>query len=320
MKAPDIPTIVFLHQGAIGDFVLALSIVQAAAAKVRAARVVAIASAPSAGLAAGRSVINQRVEPDQVGLHTLFGDASAPNRRLQDIILNASCVLSWLGPADGSIHCRLQAMSKAPVISVDPRPCPETLRQRRHITSQWTDVVAGQGFELPALEPPVIRMDPLGARPRGGGLRVIIHPGSGGNAKCWPLDRFMAVADKLQDCQVEWMLGPAECELDGTSVKAIRERCNGRDEAFLIEEDFVRAAGHIAAADLYLGNDAGMTHVAAAMGVATVAIYGPTDPAVWRPLGKHVCLVGTPQPGMAIEAVSVASVLAAVQSRLAQLR
>lgn len=319
MKLPEIPTLVFLHQGAIGDFVLALSIVQATAARVRAARVVAIASAPSAGLAAGRSVINQRFEPDQVGLHTLFSEASAPDIRLQDILRDATYLLNYLGSADGSIHRRLQAMSKAPVISVDPRPCPDTLQHRRHITTQWRNVVAGQGIELMALEPPVIRMDPPGARARDGGLRMIIHPGSGGDAKCWPLDRFMAVADKLQECRVEWMLGPAECELDGTSVKSIRERCDGRDEALLIEEDFVRAAGHIAAADLYLGNDAGMTHVAAAMGIPTVAVYGPTDPAVWRPLGEHVWVIGTPEPGMAIDAVPVASVLAAVQSRLGQL-
>jgi len=184
---------------------------------------------------------------------------------------------------------------------------------------QWASDVARAGFELTELDPPVIRMDSPAESTDDSRPMVIIHPGSGGDAKCWPLDRFMAVADKLQDCRVKWMLGPAECESDTKLVKSVRQRCDGRDEALLIEEDFLKATGHIAAADLYLGNDAGMTHVAAAMGIPTVAIYGPTDPAVWRPLGDHVSPVATPQPGMPIDAVLTTTVIAAVHARLAQI-
>ncbi|HPD30283.1 MAG TPA: glycosyltransferase family 9 protein [Phycisphaerae bacterium] len=319
MQSPGVPTLVFLHQGAIGDFVLALSIVQATAARVRAARVVAIASASSAGLAAGRSIINQRLFPDQVGLHTLFGEGAAADRRLRELLADASYILSFLGPPEGPVHNALREATQARVISLDPRPSAETLDQRRHITVQWASDVAGAGFELTELEPPAIRMDLPAESTDDNRSNVIIHPGSGGDAKCWPLDRFMAVADKLQDCRVKWMLGPAECESDAVSVKSLRQRCDGQNEVLLIEEDFVKAVGHIAAADLYLGNDAGMTHVAAAMGIPTVAIYGPTDPAVWRPLGTHVCPVATPQPGMAIDAVPATAVIAAVHARLAQL-
>jgi ADP-heptose:LPS heptosyltransferase len=319
MQSPDVPTLVFLHQGAIGDFVLAMSVVQAVAAKVRTARVVAIASAPSAGLAAGRSVINQRLLPDQVGLHTLFGEGAAADRRLRELLADASCVLSFLGPPSGPVHGALREATQAPVISLDPRPSEETLDQRRHITVQWASDVARAGFELTELDPPVIRMDSPAESTDDSRPMVIIHPGSGGDAKCWPLDRFMAVADTLHDCRAKWMLGPAECESDTKLVKSVRQRCDGRDEALLIEEDFLKATGHIAAADLYLGNDAGMTHVAAAMGIPTVAIYGPTDPAVWRPLGDHVSPVATPQPGMPIDAVLTTTVIAAVHARLAQI-
>jgi len=319
MQSPDVPTLVFLHQGAIGDFVLALSIVQATAAKVRTPRVVAIASAPSAGLAAGRSVINQRLLPDQVGLHTLFGEGAAADRRLRELLADASYVLSFLGPSSGPVHGALREATQAPVISLDPRPSAETLDQRQHITLQWASDVARAGFELTELDPPVIRMDSPAESTDESRPIVIIHPGSGGDAKCWPFDRFMAVADKRQDCRVKWMLGPAECESDANLVKSVRQRSESRDEALLIEEDFLKAAGFIAAADLYLGNDAGMTHVAAAMGIPTVAIYGPTDPAVWRPLGNHVSPVATPQPGMAIDTVPASAVITAVLARLGQI-
>ncbi len=48
---------------------------------------------------------------------------------------------------------------------------------------------------------------------------------------------------------------------------------------------------------LYVGNDSGITHLAAGLGVPTVAVFGPTDPAVWRPLGPRVRVVrGRPWP------------------------
>ena len=44
-------------------------------------------------------------------------------------------------------------------------------------------------------------------------------------------------------------------------------------------------------ARLYIGNDSGITHLAAAVGVPVVAIFGPTDPAVWAPRGDRVRVV-----------------------------
>jgi ADP-heptose:LPS heptosyltransferase len=38
----------------------------------------------------------------------------------------------------------------------------------------------------------------------------------------------------------------------------------------------------------YLGNDSGITHLAAMLGVPTLALFGPSNPNVWRPVGTHV--------------------------------
>ncbi len=319
MKPVDANTLLFLHQGAIGDFILALSVVQAVADKARTARVIAVASASSAGLAAGRSIINQRVLPDQVGLHTLYRDDAAADSRLRKLLADASHILSFLGPADHPLHHHLAEVTHASVLSVDPRPRPETLEQRRHITSQWRDDVARSGLELTEITPPIIRMD-APRRPTDDGRRIItLHPGSGGRPKCWPLDRFVTLADRLHDCRVNWMLGPAECESEDIDLKAIRRRCESRAEALVVEDDFLKAADHIAATDIYVGNDAGMTHLAAAIGRPTVAIFGPTDPAVWRPLGEHVSPVAPPHPGIPIDTVPVDAVMDAVLARLVQL-
>jgi ADP-heptose:LPS heptosyltransferase len=55
--------------------------------------------------------------------------------------------------------------------------------------------------------------------------------------------------------------------------------------------DLQLMAGIIARADLFIGHDSGLTHLAAALGVNTVALFGPTDPNRWAPRGRHVSVV-----------------------------
>lgn len=115
--------------------------------------------------------------------------------------------------------------------------------------------------------------EPAGAVPclpvprRGAGFAVI-HPFSGSRSKNWPLDHFQAVARQLP-CPVQWCAGPEE-PLAG----AIRF------------ETLSHLIPWLAQAAVYLGNDSGISHLAAACGVPVVAVFGPTDPQVWAPRGN----------------------------------
>ncbi|MBI4906877.1 MAG: glycosyltransferase family 9 protein [Acidobacteria bacterium] len=102
---------------------------------------------------------------------------------------------------------------------------------------------------------------------------AVIHPFSGGRHKNWPLHRFRELARSL-DMPVHFTAGPEE-ELDG----AIRF------------DNLWDLAQWIATASLYIGNDSGITHLAAATGVPVVALFGPTDPAIWAPLGPNVSVL-----------------------------
>ncbi len=279
-----------LHHGALGDFILALSVIQAVRAATGAAHVATIASAPSAAIAAGRSAVDQRFSPEQVGLHTLFGEACPLDARLVDLIRQAQLILSFLGDSAGPVHQRLRAATPAKVISIDPVPTARTTAEGVHITRQWSESIRQAGLTVPDPLPAEIRL-PNAAHAGTSAKRrrqVIIHPGSGGRPKCWPLERFIALANTLTDAEVTWMLGPAECEPGDGRFDALRQRVDARREPLMIEADLQRAAERIAAADRYIGNDSGMTHLAAALGVPTLAIFVGSDPRIWRPLGDHV--------------------------------
>ncbi len=290
--------VLVLHQGAIGDFILTLSVIQAVSEYMGGANVTAVASAPSARLAAGRSVIRRSFHPDQVGAHCLFQADGPLDNRLLNLLGEADLVLSFLGGHDERTHERLKANTSRPVISVDPRPTDETLRQRRHITRQWRDAIRQVGLDIPDPSPPVIRLDDkhhgIGHK-RGtpSRCRIVIHPGSGGWSKCWPLEHFLMLADSLQNAEVSWMLGPAEVERDQQLVEVIHRRVADTGEPVVIETDLLRAAESLGTTNLYIGNDSGMSHLTAALGVPTIVLFIATDPAVWAPRGEHVHVVET---------------------------
>jgi len=128
--------------------------------------------------------------------------------------------------------------------------------------------VSGLPFEFyPALATaPPVDVPRIALRgPRHGA--VIAHPFSGSAKKNYP--GFADIAREFPS--IQWTCGPEE-HWPG----AVRFECLGE------------LARWISGASLFIGNDSGITHLAAALGVRTIALFGPTDPAIWCPPGPHV--------------------------------
>ena len=286
--------ILVLHQGALGDFILTLSIIQAVRSTLNARHVQVIASSAAASLAAGRSAVDACLHPESVGLHTLFAEAGPLDHRLQAALDNADLVLNFLADAQSNIHHRLTRATAAHVVSVDPRPTPQTLSASIHITRQWAQSLADAGLPLIDPQPPVIRLTdhtPIQTPPDK--RTVVIHPGSGGRAKCWPVENFIALADTLSNARIVWMVGPAELETNRPLTTAVRNRVETHNETLIAEPDLEQAARTLLAnrPALYIGNDAGTTHLAAALNIPTIAIFTTTNPKTWKPQGRHITII-----------------------------
>jgi ADP-heptose:LPS heptosyltransferase len=91
--------------------------------------------------------------------------------------------------------------------------------------------------------------------------------------------------ESLSDGQ-PWLL--AEGPADAVSARSLRD-CRNAVPAATLPPRVLGAA--LAEAGVYVGNDSGVSHVAAAWGTPTVALFGPTDPLVWSPLGPCVTTV-----------------------------
>jgi len=118
---------------------------------------------------------------------------------------------------------------------------------------------------------------------------AVIHPFSGSSRKNWPLERYRELAERLE-MPVRWCAGPEEQLDDAVRIDNLYE-----------------LACWLRTSRLYIGNDSGITHLAAAAGIPVVAIFGPTDPAVWAPRGPSVRILSGKLEEISVEKVLTAA-------------
>ncbi|MCZ6677330.1 MAG: lipopolysaccharide heptosyltransferase II [Candidatus Poribacteria bacterium] len=123
---------------------------------------------------------------------------------------------------------------------------------------------------------------------------VGIHPGGSSFDKRWPERNYARVADTLVNehgAKVLILRGPEEAELERNLQKAMRA-----DSIAFAPKSIRELAALINVCNLFVCNDSGPMHIAAALDVPTVAIFGPTDHVAWKPLSDEATLVRRDMP------------------------
>jgi len=259
------------------------------------------------GFLQGRSEIEQIIALEGVNLHMLFGDSRSFNLeegdQLIDFFRGYELIISFLKDEEGHFEKNLafttMTTHAADIVTLEMQPPRD---YNGHVAGYFIEQYIR---ELPHSQVTVIPEDMEGEfiyasgedGEKGGKIvkklgitgkkgLIAIHPGSGGKEKCWPLENYRELAKKLEKhgLQPVMILGPVENERWeegvisdlGTQVPVIKE--------VALEE----VAGLLSCCRGYVGNDCGITHLAGALGLATVAIFGPTNSHHWRPLGGKV--------------------------------
>ena len=125
---------------------------------------------------------------------------------------------------------------------------------------------------------------------------VIVHPSSGGPQKIWP--HFGALIDKLPNPVI--LLGPSPSGRgQGEGHKfaddlrpspgnlRLSASPRGRGVRILENSSLIEVSQYLRQCRAYIGNDSGITHLAAYLGCPAIALFGPTDPRVWGPIGRR---------------------------------
>jgi ADP-heptose:LPS heptosyltransferase len=276
--------IALLHGGALGDLVLTLRLAAALQQRFAPTHLTLYARVDLSSLGDAVCDVDAFRSFDGTGLHTMFHETSEPDASCIAELSRFDLIVNCLADADAPISRRFRHHLPGRIESISTVPR-DTLQG--HVSQQWLDDLAAAGLKLPVDTLPriVLRSD----QEKQPGRVALLHPGSGGKEKCWPIERFAQLADKLRQNQIRpyFLIGPVEMDRHG---EAITEALSSH-ATVLANLSLHEAAARIAAADLYVGNDTGMTHLAAAVGTPTIALFGPTDPTLWRPLGHNVTVI-----------------------------
>ncbi len=277
--------IVGLHTGALGDVILFAHLLgRLRRTQDSPVTVTLAAGGEKARLLAALGVVDTAVAVESLPLEALFG--GAPASALSQRLGGCDRLVSCFAPSQAAVRRRLADVCGAG--RVDFLPIRPPAGGRRHLLDVWSDALglpAGAAI-TPWNVPPALRRAGAACLRRGGldprGSFVVIHPGSGGAGKCWPLERFAGLVEHL-DSPAVVAVGPVERERWGADVFARLAAA-----APVVAPTLDELAGLLAGAGAFVGNDSGPAHLAAALGTPTVALFGPTDPRHFAPCAAGV--------------------------------
>lgn len=296
--------------GGLGDLLVAFPAVSLVHKKFPAAHLTLVCREEYGTLLREAGAVNQTVRGDARRLAPLFSGDCAQDSRLADWLRGFDLVLGWfqerkdeqleqsllsLGPKEWRFIC-YDVRKSEPLSRFYFSETERVLEKHAPGSFPFEEcsllnLEAGSGLKEPGF------YSGMGAEKR----RVVIHPGSGSEKKCWPLPHFLEIVERLWQMKVGGLMitGEAESRMEETLADVSFPQGWSRLHCPSLRD----LAGIFREADLYLGNDSGITHLAAACGTKVVALFRKDLEAAWRPYGR-VHLISA----VSLEAVSLESV------------
>lgn len=291
--------ILVLRGGALGDFMVTLPALQLLRERWPEAQIELAGNAVAAELGVASGLLNRVYSQHEQRWAGLYRDAPLPTEFAHwlgefDLIVNY-----WPDPEgalrgrfplrDGQLFLRADAL---PTMAPAAAHYCEPLRPLGLIPKTWH-------YSLPAK-----------GEFRSQSGRIAIHPGSGSPRKNWPPERWLELIASLAE-PVLLILGEAEIGRWSTLTSVRLEQNRGvlphgnNALQFAVDLPLPELARQLRTCRLFLGHDSGISHLAAALDVPALLLFGPTDPKMWAPPGEHVKNL---QRGPALSSISVEDV------------
>lgn len=298
--------ILVLRGGAIGDFILTLPALQALRRAWPDAHLEIAGYPHIAELARLGGLADRIASLHQARIARLYVLGGPLDAELREYLAGFDRIVSFLHDPDGSVARNLKASGVPEIVCIPPVSPPGHAAD--HLlgpVARFAGLPAAPAVPRLALDDPARTWGRDWARRNEiGPAACVLHPGSGSPGKNWPPARFFELAERLRragDPPV-FSLG----EADAPIAPDVRAFCREKACPLLENAELVQTASLLAACGRYVGNDSGITHLAAALGLRTVALFGPSDPRTWGPRGDRVRVLRSADGTM--DAISVEAV------------
>jgi ADP-heptose:LPS heptosyltransferase len=238
-----------IRPGAIGDFIVSLPALES----LRTEYTEVWCASQNVALArfadSARSIVSAGL--DRLGL--------LPAEDVIERLRQFDSIVSWYGANRPEFRALVQEL-RLPFVFLSALPAPS-----QHAVDFYNAQACSLGADRPS-------RFPLIACPPSRRTFAVIHPFASSPAKRAPMDLFESAARKLEKSMaVHWLCGPEEVLPDSVQI-----------------DDLYELARWLSKARIFVGNDSGISHLAAAVGSPVHAFFCATDPVVWSPRGRCV--------------------------------
>ncbi len=297
-KNRQVQSVLVIHQGALGDFILALPALENLRIVFSEATFVILGYPGILELVDQRIYAEGIASIDQRGMASFFVRGRPLDPSLSQRFSQFDLIVLFGRDEEGTFAGNLRQVCHGHILHINPFPSwGETI----HLTDHLFKQLSQYGFPVSPLSPRLHlkKSDQdwgrefwksKGFTAEDRSRAIVLHPGSGSKRKVWPLERFLNLANIFRDrfgSRILIIIGPAE----GPEVEKVFE-------AFIQVKglSLLQVASVMEGCRLFIGNDSGISHLASALGIPTLALFGPTDPRVWSPRGEKTWVVRRETP------------------------
>lgn len=290
--------ILVIHPGTVGDVLLARPALHVLRRRFPQHEIILLAGQAIGLILRDGGEIDRVFPLESTYLTELFAGCDSLHPAFRRWLVTCDFGVGWLHDIEGAIANTLHALGVQSSSFKSPSAC-DLLSE--HQTARCLEAIEAPSINRTDISQPLQLSPPVREHGRQALQQsnwtdkqrlVVIHPGSGSPSKCIEASRLARV--------IEWLHGEGMTPvlLEGPSDRETVAHVLAAVTVFvpvIHGLDLSTAAAVLSHADLYLGNDSGMTHLAAALSIPTIACFGPTDPRRWAPPGQTVSvLTGAP--------------------------
>ena len=286
-----------IHPGTLGDVVLALPAIQLIRCQFSDHELVLLVRESIGRLLLKFGLVDRVINMEGPVLAELLSDGPCFGADVGEIMDRCHHAVAWVADRDGKLAMNLERLGIEHQMIMSPhdgilRSCHQSARYLETLEFWMDDFFQHEILLSPqfGFRPNNSLFLPENSPKSNNPKSIFIHPSSGSSHKCWPPLKMAALIEKfVQENRVKVILcqGPADNEI----VNELQSCLRTVNYDIIKDADLVEISQQLKRVDLYVGFDSGVTHLAAALGIPTVAIFGATDVERWSPKGPQVDVV-----------------------------
>ncbi len=323
--------ILVIRGGAIGDLILTLPVLAALREHFPAAHLEVLGYPHIAGLALAGGLVDRVRAVEHRGFAGFFAPGVEPAAELAEYFGSFAVILSYLYDPDGifqtnvkrftraqfiagphrpdeklNLHAAevfLRPLERLAIFNADPVPRLDLAKAFRPSAKSGASVIPDDG--LPAKRSSTVSEGWRNARPS-----LALHPGSGSAKKNWPAEKWAGLLQHLAN-QTRLNLVLVGGEAEGERLAQFESQLPAGRVEVLQGLPLVELAARLSRCSSYVGHDSGISHLASALGLRGLLLWGESNETIWRPPGPNMRILRDPEGLTGLPVDRVAEELAA---------